>query len=157
MFQGHRRSKGFRVSRDRGFPLIDRGFQWDWHFQNLRVSGKYVKGSSKMFQGYQRAKGFRVSRDRGFPLAGWGFQEVWRFQNPRVSGKIYKIWAWLKNYHRTCIVRSSCDQSSLWGKLDRLDTALRGKDIFKYGNQLFDNPLLLHFWLLATWGSCIVF
>ena len=50
-----------------------------------------------------------------------------------------------KKYHRTCIVRSSCDQSSLRGKLDRLDTALHGKDIFKYGNKLFDNPLLLHF------------
>ena len=58
-----------------------------------------------------------------------------------------------KKYHRTCIVKPSFDQSSLRGKLDRLDTALHGKDIFKYGNQLFDNPLLLHFWLLATWGS----
>ena len=51
----------------------------------------------------------------------------------------------LKHRSLTCIVRSSCDQSSIWGKLDRLDTALHGKDIFKYGNQLFDNPLLLHF------------
>ena len=43
-FQGYQRSKGFRVSRDRGFPLIDRGFQWAWRFQNPRVSGKiYIK------------------------------------------------------------------------------------------------------------------
>ena len=78
-------------------------------------------------------------------------------QNSRVSGVKYIRYGLTKKYHRTCIVKPSCDQSILWGKLERLDTALNGKDIFKYGNQLFDNPLLLHFWLLATWGSCIVF
>ena len=46
MFQCYRRSKGFKVSRDRGFPLIDKGFQWNWRFQNPRVSGKYINMSS---------------------------------------------------------------------------------------------------------------
>ena len=152
MFQGHRRSKGFRVSRDRGFPLIDRGFQWDWRFQNLRVSGKYVKGLPKMFQGCQKAKGFRVARDRGFPLAGWGIQVVWRFQNPRVSGKIYRIWAWPKisSYvHSEILLRAVL----FMGKTTPIgERTPRREDIFKYGNFLFDIPLLLHFWLFSNLG-----
>ena len=46
MFQWYRRSKGFRVSRDRGSPLIDKGSRWDWRFQNPRVSEKYINMSS---------------------------------------------------------------------------------------------------------------
>ena len=35
-----------------------------------------------------------------------------------------------KKYHRTCIVKSSCEQPSLWGKLHRLESALHGAKIY---------------------------
>ena len=107
-----------------------------WRFQNLRVSGKYVKCLPKMFQGCQKAKGFRVSRDRRLTLASWGFQVVWRFQNPRVSGKIYKIykiWAWPKisSYvHSEVQLRPH----HLWTSGPERKRTPRCEDIFKYGN-----------------------
>ena len=42
MFQGYQRTKGFRVSRDRGFPLADRGFQRVWRLQSPKVSRKML-------------------------------------------------------------------------------------------------------------------
>ena len=34
--------QGLQGSRDRGLPLVDRGFQRVWRFQNPWVSGKYI-------------------------------------------------------------------------------------------------------------------
>jgi len=69
----------------------------------------------------------------------FGVSKIQGFQ-----GKYIKNMSLAKKYHRTCIVRSYYDLT-IYGKVDQLDTALHGEDIFKFGNQLFDNPLLLHF------------
>ena len=38
-FNGYKRSTGFRISRDSGFPHVVWGFQRGWHFQSPKVSG----------------------------------------------------------------------------------------------------------------------
>ena len=50
----YQRSTGFRVSRDRGFPLAGRCFQEVWRLQNPRVSE--INGS----KGPLRGHGFKV-------------------------------------------------------------------------------------------------
>ena len=51
----------------------------------------------------------------------------------------------------------TCDRTSLWGKLDQLESAHHGKDIFKYGNNcsIFRSYYTSDY--LETWGACIVF
>ena len=99
---------------------------------------------SEIFPGYQKAKGFRVFQEiDGLPLLAGVFKKFGVSKIQGFQGKYIKYELGQK-CHRTCIMKSNCDLPPLWGKLDRLDTALHGKDI-KYGNQLFDNPLLLHF------------
>ena len=51
MLQGYQRSKGFRFSRDRGFPLVDKGFQ------------RVKRSKSKGFEGVKA----RVSSTKGDP------------------------------------------------------------------------------------------
>ena len=94
--------------------------------------------------------GFRVSRDRGSPC--WqGLSMNWRLQNPKGFREIYtQIWPRSK-YHRPRIVKPLCDLSSLWGEMNHWGSALH-VNVFESGNQLFENPLILHFWLLATLG-----
>ena len=62
------------------------------------------------------------------------------------SGKIYTKYELGQKYHRKCIVAVQLEICPLYGE-NRTDwkEPARREDIFKYGNFLFDIPLLLHF------------
>ena len=89
-----------------------------------------------------KTQGFRVSKGRGFPLLTKAFNEL---AFPKSKGFRENI----QNMNSIKISSSVnsvplCDLSSLWGKVDQWGSALHVK-VFESGNQLFENPLILHF------------
>ena len=62
------------------------------------------------------------------------------------SGKIYIKYELGQKYHRKCIVKPSLRSVLFMGKTEPTgERTPQREDISKYGNFLFDIPLLLHF------------
>ena len=80
IFQGFHRSKGFRVSRDRGSPYWQ-GLSMNWRFQN-------PKGFRKMYI-HVRASNIGVSKSKGFQGKHIHFQWIGVSKNPKGVRKLY--------------------------------------------------------------------